>query len=201
VEENKSEANLNQNQLKEDLPLESQGQTAEPSAELLQEEISRLKDSLAKQEEVSASYLEQIKRLQADFENWRKRVEQEKLYLIENASAQLIQKLLPVLDNFERALSHADNQHEKASFKEGMELIYRQLCTLLREEGLTPIEAKGVVFDPNLHEAYAFEEISEGEDHRVIEEARKGYILKGRLLRPALVKVSKVVVKNHSAGG
>lgn len=135
-------------------------------------------------------YIEQIKRLQADFENWRKRVEQDKLYLIENASAVLLEKLLPVIDNLERALAHSSEG--EGALKEGLVMTHRQLVDLLKEQGLVRMETIGKPFDPSLHEAIGYEERTEGEDHQVIEEARKGYLFKGRVLRPALVKVSKI---------
>lgn len=159
-------------------------------------ELAQMKELLAKEEETSRGYLEQIKRLQADFENWRKRVEQEKLFLTETASLSLVQKLLPVLDNFERATAHSGEGKESATLQDGMNLIYRQLSDILKEEGLTPIEALGKTFDPALHEAYAYEERNGAADHAVIEEARRGYQFKGKLVRPSLVKVSKIPVES-----
>lgn len=161
--------------------------------ESLQLELTQLRESFSKQEENIGAYLEQIKRLQADFENWRKRVEQDKMFLVESASSVLIEKLLPVLDSFERALQAFTKSKGDSAFKEGMNLIYRQLLDLLKEEGMAPIETRGSLFDPSLHEAYSTEEREAGEDHQVIEEARKGYLFKGKVLRPALVKVSKLV--------
>ena len=166
------------------------------SQDLVQEELTRLKEALEKQEKESIGYLEQIKRLQADFENWRKRIESEKQFLIENANFALVKKLLPVLDNFERALASSSScQGEKNEIQEGVSLICRQISDLLKEEGLVLMETIGKPFDPNFHQAIGYEEREEGEDHTVIEEARKGYIFKGRVLRPALVKVLKISEK------
>lgn len=169
----------------------SQEEGGGASVESLQKELVELRDALSHQEESTQGYLEQIKRLQADFENWRKRVEQEKLFLVENGSAALVEKLLPVLDNFERALAAPRKNGDEESFRAGVEMIYKQLMDLLRDEGLKPIQSVGLPFDPALHEAFAYEERKNGNDHSVIEEARKGYHFKGRVLRPSLVKVSK----------
>lgn len=175
----------------------------------LEEELRELRDSVSRHDENIQSYVEQIRRLQADFENWRRRVEQEKAFLVENASSVLTGKLLPVLDSFERALAlqgeqPAADSGEKGvgdrslsrpaadSILEGITLIYRQISDLLKEEGLTPIKTVGAQFDPKLHEAVAYEERESGEDHTILEEARKGYVFKGRVLRPALVKVLRL---------
>jgi len=144
-----------------------------------------------KQEAGEEGYLEQIKRLQADFENWRKRVGEEKQYLVENASSVVVEKLLPVLDNFERALLHSTEN--EGNLKEGLVMVYRQLAEILKDQGLVPMETIGKLFDPALHEAIGYEERAEGEDHQILEEARKGYLFKGKVMRPALVKVLKIV--------
>lgn len=148
----------------------------------------------SEEEAVNEGYVEQIKRLQADFENWRKRVEQEKVYVIENASTVLLEKLFPVIDNLERALLHSIES--EGTLKEGLAMIYRQFMDILKQEGLVEMETLGKAFDPNLHEAIGYEEKTEGEDHQILEEARKGYLFKGRVLRPALVKVSKIIGGN-----
>lgn len=163
----------------------------EASVPALEAELKELRESISKQDESTQAYLEQIKRLQADFENWRKRVEAEKLLLVEMASSVLAEKLLPVLDNFERALLAGESQAADAAFKNGMDLIDKQLFQILKQEGLEEIESVGRPFDPVVHEAYTFEERDDCADHVVLEEARKGYRFKGKVLRPALVKVSK----------
>ncbi len=182
---NQEEGNI----MEENSAVRDEAQNQEP----VQEELQRLKEALEKQEKESIGYLEQIKRLQADFENWRKRIESEKQFLVEHANSSLIKKLLPVLDNFELALASSSAcQGGKTEIQEGVSLICRQISDLLKDEGLTVIESVGKEFDPNYHEAISYEEREEGEDHTVIEEVRKGYIFKGKVLRPALVKVLKV---------
>lgn len=161
------------------------------SEEVLQKELSELREAASSQEKEIQTNLEQMKRLQADFENFRRRMEREKLWLAENASRALVGKLLPILDNFELAFKAVEASSDLKAFKEGMGMVYRQFMDLLSAEGLTPIEAVGEPFDPKLHEAIAYETRREGEDHLVLEEARKGYKFKGEILRPAMVKVAK----------
>lgn len=131
--------------------------------------------------------LDRLARLQAEFENARKRAAREQQEFREYAVADAIKPLLPVLDSFERALQAAP---EKSEFRGGVELIYKQLQDALAKLGLRPIPAKGEIFDPHLHEAIEMVETSEAEDHEVLEELQRGYKLKDRLLRPAMVKVA-----------
>lgn len=127
-----------------------------------------------------------LQRLQAEFENYKKRSEKEKQDFKTYATSELIKKLLPVLDNFALAFSNTESEE----FKKGVELIYSQLLTVLEEEGLQPISAEGEMFDPYRHEAIMQEE-SDEEKGKVIEEFQKGYMLNDKLLRHSKVKVSK----------
>ena len=128
-----------------------------------------------------------LKQVQADFENYKKRADQEKIDCIQTSSKYIIEKLLPILDNFELALKHTKNQEE---FIKGIELIYSQLYELLEKEGLKPINAENNKFDPYLHEALIQEE-SDKEENTVIEELQKGYLFKGNVLRHSKVKIAK----------
>ncbi len=132
---------------------------------------------------------ERLLRLQADFENLRKRIEREQAEFRAVATIRLVRELLPVLDNFERALASERPEGESAAFRAGVELIHRQLLEALRKEGLRPVDALGRPFDPEVHEAVAVEPATGLPDHTVIEEIQRGYFLRERLLRPALVKV------------
>ena len=123
----------------------------------------------------------------ADFENFRKRSEREKTDFFRYALAGTIKDLLPVLDNFDRALEHAADGDE---FHKGVSLIYKQLFDVLQKHGLKPIEEAGVRFDPNLHEAVMREEDASVPSQTVVAILQKGYFLDDRLLRPALVKVA-----------
>jgi molecular chaperone GrpE len=134
-----------------------------------------------------ADLLERLLRRQAEFENFRKRMERERQEFAEYAASEAVRAVLPVLDDFERALKveTADKEYAK-----GMELIHGRLSDALMKLGLEPIEAKGRKFDPNLH--HAIERVSdpEAEDETVLEEYQRGYNFKGRLLRPAMVRVA-----------
>lgn len=128
-------------------------------------------------------------RLQADFENFKKRTEKDRQDTIKYANEKLILKLVDVVDNFHRALE--TEREEKDSFYEGMELIFAQLTDVLKEEGLEAIDPTGEAFNPNFHDAVLSEESEEVPSGHVIETMRKGYTLKGRLIRPAMVKVAQ----------
>ena len=134
--------------------------------------------------------INRLKRLQADFDNYRKRTQREKEEMAELAGSEFVKKLLPVLDNFERALKVEDDFKEESSFKKGIAMIYEQFYNILNEAGVEPIETVGEQFDPTKHEAVMRVESSEHDDNTVIEEIRKGYRIKGKIIRPAMVKVA-----------
>jgi molecular chaperone GrpE len=123
----------------------------------------------------------------ADFENYRKRTDREKAEFFKYALSGTFKDLLPILDNFDRALDHAE---EGDDFHKGVLLIYKQLFDMLKKAGLRPIEESGVTFDPNIHEAVIREENDSVPTQTVLEILQKGYFLHDRLLRPALVKVA-----------
>jgi molecular chaperone GrpE len=133
--------------------------------------------------------LDRMARIQADFENARKRAAKEQQDFREYAAADTIKGLLPVLDSFERALQASSG--EKSELRSGVELIYKQLQDALTKLGLRAIPAKGEPFDPHLHEAVEMVETTEVADHQILEELQRGYKLKDRLLRPAMVKVAR----------
>jgi len=126
-------------------------------------------------------------RLLADFENFRRRSEREKTEFYKYAMGGLLKDLLPVLDNFDRSLEHAE---EGDDFHKGVLLIYKQLFDILQKHGLKPIDESGVPFDPNIHEAVVREEDPSVPSHTVTAVLQKGYFLHDRLLRPAMVKVA-----------
>jgi len=142
---------------------------------------------------------EQLIRLRADFENFKKRVDRTREATERHAAAHLVSRLLPVLDNFERALSAARQVGGDTTFQDGIGLIFRQLLDELRKEGLMAVDTVGEPFDPELHEAVATTEGLGLPANTVVEEMQRGYLLHGRLLRPALVKVS--VEPSSSVGG
>ena len=132
--------------------------------------------------------LDRLARLQAEFENARRRSAKEQQDFKDFAAADTIKTLLPALDSFERALNTpAAGLNE---FRGGVELIYKQLQDALAKLGVRPVPAKGETFDPHMHEAIEMVETDQAPDHQVIEELQRGYKLKERLLRPAMVKVA-----------
>ena len=132
--------------------------------------------------------IDRLARLQAEFENARKRTAREQQEFREYAVADAVKALLPILDSFERALQIGSA--EKSEFRGGIELIYKQLQDALLKLGLRAIPAKGEPFDPRLHEAIEMVETTHAEDHQILEELQRGYKLKDRLLRPSMVKVA-----------
>jgi molecular chaperone GrpE len=134
-----------------------------------------------------ADLADRLLRARAEFDNARRRAERERSEFLQFAAMDLVKDVLPVLDDFERALKveTADRNYAK-----GVELIYQRLYETLKKLGLEPIEAAGRPFDPNLHQAVERVETDEAEDHTVIGEFQRGYNFKGKLLRPAMVRVA-----------
>lgn len=133
--------------------------------------------------------LDRLARLQAEFENARKRTAREQQDFREYALTDTVKTLLPILDSFERALQVSFA--EKSELRSGVELIYKQLQDALAKLGLRLIPAKGESFDPHLHEAVEMVDTTEAKDHQILEELQRGYKLKDRLLRPSMVKVAR----------
>jgi len=132
--------------------------------------------------------VDRLARMQAEFDNARKRAAKEQQDFRDFALADSIKTLLPVVDNFERALQ---SKSEPADFRAGVELIYKQLRDVLTKLGVQPIDAKGQLFDPRFHEAVEMVDTPDAADHEVLEEWQRGYKYKDRLLRPAMVRVAR----------
>lgn len=130
---------------------------------------------------------DRLLRSQAEFQNLRKRTERERVELFEYASMEAVRVLLPVLDDFERAMQTPSSDKEYGA---GIELIYNRFYETLKKLGLEPMESKGKPFDPQIHHAVDMVETEEAPDHTVLDEFQRGYNFKGRLLRPAMVKVA-----------
>lgn len=148
----------------------------------------------AELERENSELLENLVRLKADFENYRKRMLKEQTRILETAEADLVKKLLSVVDNLERALSSAPAGGEKG-LREGVEMVLEQMLKVLEKEGLEVIDPQGEAFDPEYHEAMMVVETDECQEDTVIEVVQKGFRFNGRLLRPAMVKVSCRVKK------
>jgi molecular chaperone GrpE len=143
-------------------------------------------------EEEKKNLLDQLVRRQADFENFRKRVEREQAAFREQAEADLVTSLLPVLDALERAVNAPARAENPSSdeYRKGVELIHKQLLDSLMRAGLKPIEAEGLRFDPFYHHAVERVETTDVPDHQVLAELQRGYIFKRRVVRPSLVRVA-----------
>ncbi len=159
----------------------AEDQKADEKAEAAEDKKEE-KEEAEPEEDGDAKYL----RLMADFQNYKKRVEKEKKDLYSYANEKLVTELLAVLDNFERALSHEETGD---GFKEGMEMIFKQLVDVLEKSGLAEIAALGEDFDPNFHNAVMTEETEEYESGKVSGVLQKGYTLNGKVIRPSMVKV------------
>jgi len=162
---------------------ENEAQTSVESAEELQKEVTRLQKE--KQEAQ-----DRMLRVQAEFDNFKKRTQKEKEMNLKYKAQDLVNELLPAIDNFERALQ-VEVTDAAESFVEGISMVYNQLNEALKSQGVEEIEAVGKEFDPNLHHGVMQVEDTEVEPNVIVEELQKGYMLKDRVIRPAMVKVNK----------
>ena len=162
----------------------------EVEAEIEAEEAAIAAD-LAKAKAEAESYLDDLRRLQADFDNYRKRTLREQTARAASASQALVARLLPVLDNFELAVSSAEQSRDFDRMLKGVEMVFGELREVLESEGLVRIEAEGKPFDPERHEAVIAVEEEDAEPGMVVDIVRAGYELRGKVLRPAMVKVAK----------
>ena len=154
------------------------------STALLQEKVDELQAKLTETEG-------RMLRLQADFENYKRRVQMDKQAAEKYRAQSLVSDILPALDNFERAMQVEANDEQMKSLLQGMEMVYRQLLEAMTKEGVEAIEAVGKQFDPHEHQAVMQVEDSEFESNAVVEEFQKGYKLKDRVIRPSMVKVNQ----------
>ena len=163
--------------------------TATPEAAPSPEEFATLKSQAAKAKE----HWDSLLRTTADFDNFKKRAARERQEAIKYANESLLQKLIPILDNFDMALNAAANAKEGAaqSLQTGVNMILTQFRNALTEAGLEEIDAAGKTFDPNFHEAVSQQETADVPEGQVVQQLRKGYKLRDRLLRPATVIVAK----------
>jgi molecular chaperone GrpE len=162
----------------------------EESLEQELDDIENLREQLEEARAEAAQYLEQVQRSQAEFANYKKRSEREREDFVKLANAALISKLLPILDDCERAMQTVPDNLRSLTWVEGILLIERRLRLILEDEGLTEIEALGEKFDPELHHAAVREETMEYEEGEIIGALQKGYRLQDRVLRPSMVRVA-----------
>ena len=179
--------------MNDDRPLRAFEPEAAPEEPTSEEEAAAavVEADLVQLESERSELVDTLRRVQADFENYRKRVLREQTALVERATERLIEDLLPVLDSFEGALAHASAAEGPEKIVDGVNGIRAQLVSVLEKNGLERIEADGAPFDPNQHEAVLQDEGDA--EPRVAETMRTGYRLKGRVVRPAMVRVTREV--------
>lgn len=136
-------------------------------------------------------YYDLLLRKSAEFDNYRKRIDRDRQAQSENAAASLVEELLPLMDDLERALKADAGAEGGEAYRRGVELIQQQLGEILRKRGVRPIEAVGADFDPHYHQAVSYEPAEGRREGEIVEEFRRGYMLGDRLLRPSMVKVAK----------
>jgi molecular chaperone GrpE len=166
-------------------------ETAAQAAGVTQAEQPESSTDPAELEKQRDEYYDRLLRKTAEFDNYRKRTERERLQLSEAAAADLLEELLPLVDDMERALKADPGTEATEAIRRGVELIHKQLLETLRKRGVRPVEALGADFDPHFHMAVSHEPADGRREGEVVEEFRRGYMLGDRLLRPAMVKVAK----------
>lgn len=162
----------------------------------LDADLDKAQSLIAQERTRSEDYLAQLKFLQADFENYRKRVDREIRDIEDFSTGSLIRKLLPVLDDLELAIETAGKDEKSKGFLEGISMVQKNLASVLQSEGLKAIEAIGKPFDPEMHEAVERVDGIDNKRDMVVAEIRKGYVLKDKVLRPSMVRVESAVKNN-----
>ena len=170
----------------------------QPDVEKKEEKVVSLKESeflkLKEEADKAKVYWDRLLRLQADFDNTRKRLDREKQDFVKFANEGIILELLNILDDLERTVALAESKHQDLpAFLKGVEMILSHLYEMLKEYGIKPIEAQGKLFDPNYHEALMHADNIDVPEHTILEELQKGYLLNDRVIRTAKVKVSKKI--------
>ena len=162
----------------------------EPEAGKEKGSFFKKKEKKDKKDEKIEELTDRVRRQMAEFDNFRKRTEKEKTQMFETGAKSIVEKILPVVDNFERGLAAVTEEEKGSPFVEGMEKIYKQMMTMLEEAGVKPIEAVGQEFDPNLHNAVMHVEDESVGENIVVEEFQKGYTYKDFVVRHSMVKVA-----------
>ena len=175
----------------EPIPVEiDETEAVAPTIDELREEVERLRVEIEEERARTKEEHDRYLRALADFSNYRRRHQEEYAQAMQFASQELILKILPAIDNFERALQAAEQIESFESLVEGVKLTLRQLKDIIEKEGVRPIEAVGQQFDPMMHEAVMRVETDEYPENTVVEEVETGYVLGDRVIRPARVKVA-----------
>ena len=171
----------------QEVPSEEQTSSQDASGESMEEETSSGKEENAELVQLKDKYLRTL----AEYENFRKRSEKEKAQMFELGAKSIIEQLLPVVDNFERALEHISEEEKENSFVKGVEGIYKQIQKMFSDCDIQAIEAVGQKFNPALHNAVMTEEAGDAEEDTVTADLQKGYTYRGNVVRHSMVKVKK----------
>lgn len=198
VEEAKKEAEASKDEAEEakteEASEEQEAETEEQTEDQTEEKASKKffgkKDKKDKKDEKIEELTDRLTRQMAEFDNFRKRSEKEKSQMYEIGAKDIIEKILPVVDNFERGIAAVPEEEKSNPFAEGMEKIYKQLMTTLEEIGVKPIEAVGQEFDPDFHNAVMHVEDEEVGENIITEEFQKGYLYRDSVVRHSMVKVA-----------
>lgn len=183
----RSTENYSGNSGEQEVPSEEQTSSQDASGESTEEETSFGKEENAELVQLKDKYLRTL----AEYENFRKRSEKEKAQMFELGAKSIIEQLLPVVDNFERALEHISEEEKENSFAKGVEGIYKQIQKMFSDCDIQAIEAVGQKFDPALHNAVMTEEEGDAEEDTVTADLQKGYTYRGNVVRHSMVKVKK----------
>ena len=168
---------------------EDEAADSEDGQEVEEDDMMKLAKALMATESALKESQDRYTRTMAEFENFRKRTLREKSQMLENGSKEVLEKLLPVVDNFERAIDHITDEEKELAITKGVEMIYKQLMGTLNEVGVEEIEALNQEFDPNLHHAVSHEDNEDYDDNMVQDVFQKGYMFKETVLRHSMVKV------------
>lgn len=162
----------------------------------VKEELDLVREELYKARESSDNNLNKLKYMMADFDNYRKQMEKQTASKVESTRAEVLLKFLNIRDDYLRALEIAKQSKSDAVVIEGLEAILKNLDSILKSEGIIEIETVGTPFDPNIHDAISYSYHDDVPENTVTSEIRKGYMLNNKVLRPAIVEISKRIIKN-----
>lgn len=194
TEENASETQTDENVTSTEEITETadteEAENADTDSEDSDKKKSFFKKKKDKKDEQIEELTDKVKRQMAEFDNFRKRTEKEKSQMYDMGAKTIVEKILPVIDNFERGLAAVPEESKEDAFVVGMDKIYRQMLTVLEEAGVTPIEAVGAEFDPNFHNAVMHVEDETLGENVVAEELQKGYMYRDTVVRHSMVKVA-----------
>jgi molecular chaperone GrpE len=191
-EEIQPEEPLDEKQVEEEKSMadEAEEKLVDEPEDILADQIFNLGEMVVAAQKEASDNLDGWQRTQAEFINYKKRVEREQSKMKEDASARIIKRFLDAMDDLDRALDNRPIESEGADWAAGIELVQRKMLNVLESEGVTPMEVEGEFFDPNLHEAIAQTESSDHKSGQIIEVIQTGYMIGERVLRPALVRVA-----------